>query len=111
MKKIDKIGQQTFSKKKVYGSGDVGLGLENSSNDLEGFSETITKVKKEAVPVQSGALRKHKMIKQLSGKFSKEDLKDEAMEIHKKKLEEKSAATKSRFYFEPAFFRPYSASG
>lgn len=81
MKTTNKLGSQKIKLKKKFTDVEIGKGT-----DLEGFGDTISKVKKDGVEVQPGALRKHRMIKQLSGKFSKEDLKDEAMEMHKTKM-------------------------
>lgn len=88
----NKIGQERFTaKKNYYGDVDIGNKIIGKDSDLEGFSDTLQKVKKEDVAVQPGAMRKHKMVKQLSGKFSKEDLKSEALERLRKERAEKSS--------------------
>lgn len=86
IKSTSKLGNQKIKIKKKFSDVEIGNGIVGRDADLEGFGDTLEKVKKDGVEVQPGAMRKHKMIKQLSGKFSKEDLKDEAMEMHKKKM-------------------------
>jgi hypothetical protein len=58
------------------------------NSDLEGLGDVITKVKKEDVQVPAGAIRKHKMVKQLSGRLFVGEGKSDVMEIHKKRIAE-----------------------
>jgi hypothetical protein len=89
IKRTNKIGLEKIAPtKKYYKDVDIGNNIVGKDSDLEGFGDTLQKVKKEDVEVQPGAMRKHKMIKQLSGKFSKEDLKEEAMERLRKERAE-----------------------
>lgn len=71
IKDTQKLGNRRFSSKNKYIKGDIEIG----GGDLEGLSNTIMKVKQEAVEVPSGAIRKHKMVKQLSGRFNSGDRK------------------------------------
>jgi len=87
IKSTNKLGSSKIKIKKKFTDVEIDKGIVGRDADLEGFGETITKVKKDGVEIGPGALRKHKMIKQLSGRFNKDDLEDEAMEMHAKKMQ------------------------
>jgi len=71
----NKLGNKSFKKiKYIKKDSNIGKKLEGKDSDLQGLGDVISKVKKEKVPVGSGAIRKHKMVKQLSGRISQEDL-------------------------------------
>jgi hypothetical protein len=90
IKDTNKLGTRKIAPKKKYIKPDIEIGnkIVGKDADLEGFGDVITRVKKEDVAVPAGAIRKHKMVKQLSGRFTKDQLKSEAMEMHAKRLEE-----------------------
>lgn len=71
IKDTTKLGTRKFASKKKYIQPDVDIGknIVGKDADLEGLGDVIKKVKKEDVQVPSGAVRKHRMVKQLSGRF------------------------------------------
>jgi hypothetical protein len=86
----NKIGRRKFAPKKKYVKPDIYIGNKTvgKNSDLEGLGDVITKVKKEDVQVPAGAIRKHKMVKQLSGRLFVGEGKSDVMEIHKKRVAE-----------------------
>eukprot|EP00339_Tiarina_fusa_P028734 CAMPEP_0117084240 /NCGR_PEP_ID=MMETSP0472-20121206/59286_1 /TAXON_ID=693140 ORGANISM="Tiarina fusus, Strain LIS" /NCGR_SAMPLE_ID=MMETSP0472 /ASSEMBLY_ACC=CAM_ASM_000603 /LENGTH=125 /DNA_ID=CAMNT_0004813143 /DNA_START=20 /DNA_END=394 /DNA_ORIENTATION=- len=68
LKDTQKLGNRRFASKNKYIKKDIdiGDGIVGKDNDLEGLGDVINKVKKEGGQVPSGAIRKHKMVKQLS---------------------------------------------
>ena len=61
-----KIGTKKFASKNKYIKKDIEIDVAKNDSDLEGLGDVIQKVKKEDVQVPAGAIRKHKMIRQLS---------------------------------------------
>jgi hypothetical protein len=90
VKEANKLGARKFTPTKQYIKPDISIGsrIAGKDSDLEGLGDVVNKVKKEHVEIGSGAIRKFKMTKQLSGRFSQEARKEEAMEMHKQKQEE-----------------------
>lgn len=74
IKDTQKLGERRFPSKNKYIKNDITIskGIESRDSDLEGFGDVIKKVKKEDVQVPAGAIRKHKMVKQISGRFNGE---------------------------------------
>eukprot|EP00536_Pseudo-nitzschia_multiseries_P009350 jgi/Psemu1/288396/fgenesh1_pg.258_\ len=67
--KINKIGtEKIIGKTKSYGDIDIGDSIVSHNSDLKGFGETLKHVKKEDVAIQPGAMRKHKMMTELSSR-------------------------------------------
>lgn len=67
IKRIDK--EKLVAKKTSYGDIDIGNKIVANNADLKGFGKTLKNVKKEDVAIQPGALRKHKMIAELSNSY------------------------------------------
>jgi hypothetical protein len=90
VKDTNKLGTRKFAPAKQYIRKDINIGskIAGKDSDLEGLGDVFNKVKKEHVEIGSGAIRKFKMTKQLSGRFNQEARKEEAMEMHKQKQEE-----------------------
>lgn len=74
IKDTQKLGEGRFPSKSKYIKNDIKIskGIESKDSDLEGLGDVIKKVKKEDVHVPAGAIRKHKMVKQISGRFNSE---------------------------------------
>jgi len=72
-----KLGTRKFTSTKKYVKKDIGIidGIVGKDEDLEGFGDLIKRVKKEDVQVPSGAIRKHKMVRQIAGRSNRGDRK------------------------------------
>jgi hypothetical protein len=90
VKDTNKLGARKFAPTKQYIKPDINIGskIAGKDSDLEGLGDVVNKVKKEHVEIGPGVIRKFKMTKQLSGRFTQEARREEAMEMHKQKQEE-----------------------
>jgi hypothetical protein len=76
VKDTTKLGTRKFAGRHSYKD----ISIASKSSDLKGMGDVLSKVKKENVEVQSGAVRKFKLTKQLSDRFEKVKLQEEVLQ-------------------------------